>query len=387
MNKKTKLKLNETLDKALEPPKRKNLSHLDALLSQYDSAEVITSIQPHSTPLNPTQPHPTSTTKQKISSIAPVKDYTRVPNSVVRDAVPDRLFKGTSKHTYDALYHRTRGAIVPVRIIKIRKTDLARWAGVSGNTLLKHLTHLKTTGLIKIDYELGDNNGSVYEVMIPEELDIPNPTPPHPTSPKKVGLPPPKKVELGWVGYTIENKGTYTVAKTSLNTREKTIDDESATTFTDFARLFEESSEKLTGRKLNPDDREKWLELGKLLIMELEIAAARTDSVSNLPAFLTEHLRRRLFRKQENQSGKKTSGKGSVSKSLEVGKSLTNSETIFEPFVAEPLTKKGRETLLQTMREYVNKGQIEFVSSLQDTYTSEDWQWLSENLSDEKIDH
>ncbi len=38
--------------------------------------------------------------------------------------------------------------------------------------------------------------------------------------------------------------------------------------------------------------------------MELEIAAARTDSISNVPAFLTEHLRRRLFQRPENISHK-----------------------------------------------------------------------------------
>jgi hypothetical protein len=36
MNKKTKLKLNETLDKALEPPKKRDISKLDELLSPYD---------------------------------------------------------------------------------------------------------------------------------------------------------------------------------------------------------------------------------------------------------------------------------------------------------------------------------------------------------------
>jgi hypothetical protein len=40
MNKKTKLKLSETLGKALEAPKRKDLTHLDALLNEYSSPEI-----------------------------------------------------------------------------------------------------------------------------------------------------------------------------------------------------------------------------------------------------------------------------------------------------------------------------------------------------------
>jgi hypothetical protein len=47
----------------------------------------------------------------------------------------------------------------------------------------------------------------------------------------------------------------------------------------------------------------------------------------------------------------------------------------------DPLTKQGRETVLKTMREYIEKGQREFVMSLQSTFTTEDWEYLIENLS------
>ncbi|HLL69955.1 MAG TPA: hypothetical protein VK363_00900 [Pyrinomonadaceae bacterium] len=40
---------------------------------------------------------------------------------------------------------------------------------------------------------------------------------------------------------------------------------------------------------------ERWDELAELLVTELRIAAGRT-TVSNVPAFLTEHLRRRLWK-------------------------------------------------------------------------------------------
>ena len=57
----------------------------------------------------------------------------------------------------------------------------------------------------------------------------------------------------------------------------------------------------LTGRESPPADAERWGELAELLITELKIAAGRTDSVSSVPAFLTEHLRRRLWKKDKRQ--------------------------------------------------------------------------------------
>jgi len=68
---------------------------------------------------------------------------------------------------------------------------------------------------------------------------------------------------------------------------------------------------------------------------------------------------------------------------LPVGKT----DDLTETYQAEPLTVQARKTVLKTMREYVGKGQREFVMSLRDTYTAEDWKWLSENLSDEAAEN
>jgi hypothetical protein len=57
----------------------------------------------------------------------------------------------------------------------------------------------------------------------------------------------------------------------------------------------------VTGRESTPADAERWSELADLLITELKIAAGRTGSVSSVPAFLTEHLRRRLWKKEKRQ--------------------------------------------------------------------------------------
>jgi hypothetical protein len=58
---------------------------------------------------------------------------------------------------------------------------------------------------------------------------------------------------------------------------------------------FKQAAKELTGKSPNKTDGVRWSELGELLVTELKIAAART-TVSNVPAFLTEHLRRRLWK-------------------------------------------------------------------------------------------
>ncbi|MFL6285163.1 MAG: hypothetical protein ACJ74Q_18650 [Pyrinomonadaceae bacterium] len=60
------------------------------------------------------------------------------------------------------------------------------------------------------------------------------------------------------------------------------------------------TAEEITGRTPSSAERERWLELAEVLSAELKIAAGRT-TVSSVPAFLTEHLRRRLWKKDKQQ--------------------------------------------------------------------------------------
>jgi hypothetical protein len=62
-----------------------------------------------------------------------------------------------------------------------------------------------------------------------------------------------------------------------------------------------EAVKDVTGRESSPAEAERWGELAELLVTELKIAAGRTGSVSSVPAFLTEHLRRRLWKKDKRQ--------------------------------------------------------------------------------------
>jgi len=346
-----------------------------------------------------------------LQSVAPEKDFSKMPNSIKR-AVEDGKFPNSSLAIYLYLYSMTRGAIQPKRSIRVNKSKLLAGANLrSEKALIKNLTHLKNIGLVKITIFNGDHLGNEFEVFVPEEILVNPPTYLPTKQPtylltKSTPLPTDQRLVGRWVQIQ-ENKDAYENSKTSF--KDFKNDDEPAALFeSDNEAIFEDVglveeaggsvslsdsrlgimekvlnqiSKKLIGKELKSDDGEKLKELAELLVMELEIAVARTDSITNVPAFLTEHLRRRLSGKPNAQTASKISNTKSAGNSSPVDKTANTIQTDVEPYQAEALTSQARETVLKTMQQYVGKGQREFVMSLRDTYTSEDWKWLSENLS------
>ena len=93
--------------------------------------------------------------------------------------MPKGHFPGTSYKLYNALYQRTRGAVLPVRTIQATKRELMEWSNIkSKNTIAINLQILLANGWISRNIEIGDHDGSLYEVFTPEELS--NPTQPNP---------------------------------------------------------------------------------------------------------------------------------------------------------------------------------------------------------------
>lgn len=315
-------------------------------------------------PIIPSQPNLPDSPK----SVAPESDFTKVANSIARSAVPERLFKGMSKNTYDALYLKTRGAINPVRKIRATKSDLLRWCGVSDVTIDKHLNHLKSIGLVKVVFVIGSHEGNWYEVFIPEEVDLPN-QPNQPNVPKKVGGLVPNL--LGYVGgvQLLENKEVIATLKTSTKTRTKNDDDDARVreAFFAMAKRFDAATKKITGRGVSKTESEKWEMLADLLILELEAAASRAEAVSSIPSFLTEILRRQFFVSRQQQS----SAKPGKTKIDTVGKSESESYEI------KPLDEPGREAALAQLQEFADD---EFLRDFKKWYTEEDWAWLNERL-------
>lgn len=248
----------------------------------------------------PTHPNPSHPIPSHSGQIAATKDFNRRPNSIDRNGLPAGLFPGTSQKLYNALFLKTRGAVVPTRIIQATKRELMEWSNIrSKNTVAVNLKLLCTIGWIKAHHEVGNHEGSIYEVLTFEEL--PNPTHPNPSQPnptQKLG-PDPTQF-LGWVGLgkVDENNATYASANTSFNTKEEKFDDEA---FAELVEAFQQITNELTGKSPTAAEAAKWREVAEVIIAELRIAAGRT-TVSSVPAFMAEHLRRRLWKIDKKQA-------------------------------------------------------------------------------------
>lgn len=251
--------------------------------------------------------------------VAADRDFNRRPNSLERDALPQGMFPGTSKKLYDALFLRTRGALIPTRQVKARRSELMKWAGIgSRNTFLSHMRHLTSIGLIIRHFEVGSNDGALYEVCIPEEIDqqqlSPDPgvgsprlSPPQPGSGQLDSAPnlvlgSAQNVGRAEVGQNIERDREGSGDKTFINTSERSDDDEALAALV--AKL-KTAAREVTGKETSPSEAPRWGEVADVLVTELKIAAART-SVSSAPSFLAEHLRRRLWKKERGKGDRDT---------------------------------------------------------------------------------
>ncbi len=288
--------------KNLRRPDQVETVSIEELVAPPDSTQ-LDSTQLNSTHVNSTQSEATLPEAAQLKPIAPAKDFNRRANSLDRDALPAGLFPGTSKKLYDALYLRTRGAVVPTRSIQATRTDLMRWAGIGGlNTFLAHMKHFQRIGLIVRQFEVGNRGGALYEVRLPEEIDLSrlNSTQLDSTqlnSTQNRGLDSTQKLSRVESSNPVENTGTYAIPKTSFKTNTESDDDEA---FAEFNAALKKAAKEITGREPSQAEAARWGELAEVLVTELKIAAGRT-TVSSVPAFLAEHLRRRLWKKEKRQ--------------------------------------------------------------------------------------
>ena len=246
--------------------------------------------------------------------VSPERDYTKVANSIRREAVPAGLFKGKSKQLYDALYGLTRGAVVPKRKVRISRPRLMKLAHIGARvTFDANVEHLRGVGLVAVTVLAGEHQGNEYEVFIPEELSMPSQT--SQSSQTSLTSHAQKvdrlvRLETSQTRHTTSpiDTDTYAESKTSFKTNTERDDDEA---FAPLLARLRKVVKDLTGKEPSAADAARWGELAELLDAELRIAAGRTGSISSVPAFFTEHLRRRLWKKERRQldeEGKSAAG-------------------------------------------------------------------------------
>jgi hypothetical protein len=178
----------------------------------------------------------------------------------------------------------------------------------SDRTLRKHLRRLVEVGLLYVNEIGGTQGGNEFTVLIPEEIISTTPTTTTTTTPTTLYHPYHQSSNVPVVQVVESESGTggltvgFEIAsgrdKTSFKTNTERSDDDEA--FADFEALFRQAAKEITGRELTAAERHKFRELADVLVTELKIAAGRT-TVSSVPAFLAEHLRRRLWKKEKRQ--------------------------------------------------------------------------------------
>jgi hypothetical protein len=242
-------------------------------------------IRPETLPSQPSQ-----------SSLSPQKDFTKVANSISREAVPKGMFKGKSKQLYDYLYSQTRGAIVPKRVFRITRPKLMRSAGIGAkNTLDVNIAHLKAMGLIQVTMMDGNHLGNQYEVFLPEEIDLTLPSQPsvpsQPSPTQKLASLASLETSQAREAQTVETTAISGNPNTSFKT---TTDDDDGVNL--LAEAIRQTAEEIIGVKLpqTEQERERWRQCGTILAEELRSAALRAGNVSSVPAFLAAHLKRRF---------------------------------------------------------------------------------------------
>ena len=242
------------------------------------------------------------------SPVSPERDFQKVPNSISRVAMAERFFKGKSKHVWDYLWSQSRGAVVPIRTVRRSRPQIKAGAGFGSMTTVDSaIENLQAVGLITVKTIVGENGGNEYEVFTPEEVaigvfglpDLSGTTGEIGTTGTTQNPVVPVVPESGSTGSTLtstESEGSGG-PKTSFKTKEQKLDDEA---LAGFASAMKKVVYELTGKSLSPVEAQRWSELADVLVTELKIAAGRTN-VSSVPAFLTEHLRRRLWKKDKRQ--------------------------------------------------------------------------------------
>ena len=313
---------------------------------------------------------------------AVTKDFQKIPNSVTRQFLAQGIFKGKSKQVWDYLWSVSRGAINPSRFVRKSRPEIKNGTGIgSFVTVDKAIKYLEDVGLLKKIELSGSHDGNKFEIFTPEEIASLTSIASNASNTSYT-----QKVDILVLPESSNTSKAQTPVDTGENASLKTFfkdnkDNDDDLALAGFAAKIEASSRKLTGRGFSKREAAKWEQLADLLILELEIAASRTEGISSVPAFLTEVLRRQFFASKQNQTNElkslsKTSFKtNSKLQPDTVGKSALPTSENYE---IKPLDEQGREVALVQLEEFANES---FLGDFAKWYTLQDWQWLTDRLN------
>jgi hypothetical protein len=353
MKKSLQERLNASLDKALDPPRKRPKQELDALLDEYDDGQGIGALRdsapeivkgiPATVPDGIPATIPTGiptvdseqqegdsspVTKKQRRTVKPLEEPEELSSEVFVSV--DATHTASEKIVYSHMYRETvsksrlEGHFGPALLMKL--------SGIrSRNTVHKALYGLiEKLSVEKVAESQGNPFGPRYRVYGPQEIlrrrksagmvidpqtkkiiehsgipegipsSIPEGIPSAITKNWDTPIPNFGIVGIPKFGILLNRVNTADVessAEGSSSNRSGRNDDEA---FADFVELMAKTAEEITGRAPSGAERERWLELAEILSAELKIAAGRT-TVSSVPAFLAEHLRRRLWKKEKRQ--------------------------------------------------------------------------------------
>jgi hypothetical protein len=155
-----------------------------------------------------------------------------------------------------------------------------------------------------VEQRPGEHGGNIYTVLLPEEAGLKRGDRGHRG---ESGYPTDTGENLPLVegstsdpsnpGLSAAKSDGYRESKTSFKTKDINTDDEA---FAEFAAAVRKTAKEVTGKEPSKAEAARWAEVAEVLMTELKIAAGRT-TVSSVPSFLAEHLRRRLWKKEKRQ--------------------------------------------------------------------------------------
>lgn len=296
MKKSAREQIDANLDKALAPPKQKPRQNLDALLDEYDDKITVPTAIPVTIPIGIPIGIPDAI-PINVAVTAPKPAERREPDPFIP---LDATHTASEKSVYSIMYRETLSKGVQVR--RFGPAELMAKTGIrSRNTVHKALYGLQEKLSVEVvEAANGNPLGPRYRVHKPQEIELRRKAAGMKidAQSKQIVEGIPSGIPAGIPPAITKNE--YPSGDTTIPISGRVIKDHDLKDqIDDEAAPLRALERELTGK--NSATPAQWKELLDVIIAEARIAAGRT-TVSNVPAFVAEHLRRRLWKLDKKQA-------------------------------------------------------------------------------------